>query len=401
MSTYRERNREFESMIGSLTTYDTSGNVLVSLTSNNPYGLQTTKDVVGNYLGNNPFDSIKLINGLGSWNGVEVDSQGRVRTRVVSFMDIASKTVLSDLPINLKSVSGSALASRASPNKPLVDLPVFLFELKDLPGMLDNIHTFGKSLPYAIKLIKQAGDYLLDPFSKYKRRTTLTWLGKRNLEYAFGWQPLISDLLAFVKLDEAYTRRNKQLKNLYGDRGLRRRVKIDEASTSTIADMTTQSVGFNARCNLVTTTKAERWGVVRWEVHGATPPTSKDLDMLTVRTLLGLNLDFATLWSVLPWSWMIDWFTDVGNYLDANRNTVPARVSSMSVMTRTTTTQSRTVISKSPWVKGGGGRLVRTTKLRSPVTLSILPAEFPFLGLGQVGILASLSVAKPSAWRLT
>jgi len=305
--------------------------------------------------------------------------------------------------LQLKSPTGSQLAARMSPNKPIVDLPVFLFELKDLPGMLDNVKSFGKSLPHVIRLLELAGKHLIlaAQSPKYSRRVAHT-LGSGLLQYQFGWAPLISDLLDMTSIASHVERRLKQLTNLHGEKGLRRRVNVDK-QTRTILDgrVTFNSSPFTLSGQLSRTTTAYRWAVTRWSATQPSPSPPTEFD--AIRTLLGLNIDAATIWAGLPWSWMIDWFTEIGTYLDAHRNTVPCKLTGVWLMTTTSTTYSRTSVTKLPGLDdlGGTGLLRIITKERERPTLSILPSAFPFLGGGQVGILASLSVAKQSAWRLT
>lgn len=370
------------------------------------YKSKVCDDVVGNKGGFNHFNleivdnQYEPINGIVRWG----DQNGSIRCIITNHADSDSRVQnRAHLGVTLKSVSGTQAAARMSPNRPHVDLPVFLFELKDLPGMLKDVQSWGKSLPQAMRLIRLAGEHLIRVTSqKYTERTART-LGSGLLSYQFGWKPLLDDLLSMTEFSDAFERRKKQLRNLYTENGLRRRINIDSASASFVSaykSFHSNQYSLGGKDSVVT--EARRWATSRWFApNGTQAPSDDDMTMATVRTLLGLNLDVATLWAALPWSWMIDWFTDMGDYLDIHRNTVPVYCEGVCTMTETKTISTRIITSKSKDITGGSGRFMRTTKNRTFASFSPIPSSLKFIEVGQVGILASISVAKPSAWRLT
>jgi hypothetical protein len=117
------------------------------------------------------------------------------------------------------------------------------------------------------------------------------------------------------------------------------------------------------------------------------------------RALLGVTdniIDFSTVWEALPWSWLIDWGTTVGDYLKAKRNIIPAVLQDVRIMrhVRSEWTWSRVVYATNPEGSMSSGFRVLETKSRSPSTPVAPTAHFPFLSGKQVGILSSLAVTR-------
>lgn len=394
---------------GTLTQYDSAGSVVRISGSSIVPRTSRCEDIVGNRAGNNPLFIEHVRKDYTPYNGKKVRTNGNLEYLAENYWDTVQQVrSYGHLPLNLSSLSGSQLAARTNPNKPAMDLPVFLFELHDLPGMLTSIGKVAKELPAMVELVKRAGETLLvDSRYLYGRRRNPVGFsrflgsefGNANLAYQFGWAPLLSDLLKLTGFAEAYENKRKQFTKLLKTGTLRRRVNIDSQSAVEVLAEAFHSSGFSSKGSTVRKTTADRWGVTRWEAS-LHPPESEPSQVELVRATLGLDLTPAQIWAAMPWSWMIDYFADIGSYLDAHRNTIPVRCEKAVVMTRTTTIVTRSISETSPWIRGGSGTYSRVTKERVPLTLSALPSSVPFLGANQVGILASLSVARQGAWKI-
>jgi len=125
-----------------------------------------------------------------------------------------------------------------------------------------------------------------------------------------------------------------------------------------------------------------------------------EMSLLAQRAVLGytngIGIDLSTLWEVIPWSWLIDWCSDVGSYLSAKRNIIPATLQGVYIMEETVTRWTTPRLAW--WSATNGimdaGSFTRTQKKRY-ANVGIAPtAHFPFLNGNQVGILASLSVTR-------
>lgn len=109
--------------------------------------------------------------------------------------------------------------------------------------------------------------------------------------------------------------------------------------------------------------------------------------------VLGLTLDASTAWEKIPWSWLVDYFSNIGKYLAAHRNIVPAQCTQLYVCTHATNTinfgrsQSENLVVDA-W------NIVSESKARVPVSLITPAAHLGFLNESQMSIVASLLVLK-------
>jgi len=161
------------------------------------------------------------------------------------------------------------------------------------------------------------------------RNQNLKDFGHEYLNVEFGWAPLVSDIMS---LSETVIKFNEQLAQLYfhNDKDLRRRFSFgtekrnDRVSTpSTVSVLPGRPPMFRnqktlAVLNFDRELTQETWfsGAFRYYVPGG-----DELDEFLARTsaeaayLLGLRPSPELLWNLLPWSWLLDWFTNIGDVL--------------------------------------------------------------------------------------
>jgi hypothetical protein len=255
-------------------------------------------------------------------------------------------------------------AARTSPSRPHVDIPANILELGSI-----------------VDLIRTSGTRLIER------------VGSSNLRLQFGILPLVGDLAKLADFQDQVARRIKILDRLASPKGLRKTVLIDTYSGTASDWKTMQSNrGFYALpFNQITTRTIKvhcRW--LPTVNYGAM--SLADKQRLAFRAVLGLTVDFSTLWEAMPWSWLVDWGSNVGDWFQANRNLVPATLSGVHVMR-----ESHTEYTTYPWesdqVTLSAIRVKRMTKTRG--TASVAPSvHFPFLDGRQMGILASLAVTR-------
>jgi hypothetical protein len=263
---------------------------------------------------------------------------------------------------------------------------VFLFELKDLPGMI-------KYAGSALKGLKKP----IPPST----RDAIQRAGGANLQWQFGWAPLISDLTKLLDFQSHVAKRRNELDRLYNKGGLRRRVQVGEVSVSAKTSSTIFHTGPTVTGHTVTTTECKRWATVRWRPRSSIIPSVSKIEQQAFRSALGLDLTISTVWELLPWSWLIDWFTNIGDILMSQRNTVPADPEMGACMTHTRTRKDWIIESVSvPTVTCTNAYAVEETKARSAfVPTPSLTAGIPLLGAGQLSILGSLIVTRKGSWR--
>lgn len=270
-----------------------------------------------------------------------------------------------DRPSN--SVLASQLLARTNPSRPVVDLPIFVYELRELPQLFQ----------------REGGDWLRK-------------LASLNLKYHFGIKPLVNDLFALLSFSDEVAKREAEL-NALASSGLRRRRHLWSGSVTGSTSRAFQSLGFNTGTRVVPKTTMSRvWGFVEWFPQN--PKLMKgDRRDLAKKAVLGLTVDFSTAWNAIPWSWLVDWCSNIGDILVANRNIVGAYHGPVRIMETTTThgsfPQSLTVELSSYRNRAGPFEFRTTTKTRRTATPSV-SAYLPILSNKQLSILGSIGVTR-------
>lgn len=284
-----------------------------------------------------------------------------------------------DVPMPSVDVSATSALAVSNPNRPTVSLPNFLFELKDLPGMLKEI---GSIKLGAVSHLGSAKDF-----------------ANKLLSAQMGWRPLISDVAKLVTFAEATNKRLKVLDAINANGGLRRSVKsgIGGGSAQTsVPNQYIESSGAILICTKATKTEVKRWATVRWFAdHGLNVHLNSTPSLTLARNLvLGRQaLSAEQIWDAIPWSWLIDYFSTVGDFLGAYSNAVPVYHGAVNIMTTTETTEEWIRTDGNTNVTGGDGTKTFVTKARAQ-GVAVLTATIPFLGAGQLSTLGALAVQR-------
>jgi hypothetical protein len=273
--------------------------------------------------------------------------------------------------------------ARTNPSRPIVSIPNFLYELKDLPGMLHDIGRLKQNLTRAIK-----------------QRDLKRYAANQYLAGVMGWSPLIDDLQKMLSFQDHVDKRVRELTRLYQKGGMKRtyRNKTDSASaqTNTLNRNIDSRGSASVLCNISCVRERQSWSSVRWIPTSLPKDLSNDALRRKARDLVfGLNIQPQYVWDALPWSWLIDWFGNMGDYLRSNSYVVPAKSSTVCVMHHTTTTHivSRANPSASGTPAGGYARRTVDEKLRF-VSGAALTASLPILSRRQMSILGALHVQR-------
>lgn len=197
---------------------------------------------------------------------------------------------------------GTRMISQTIPTNPVVDGSVALAELvrEGLPSMIGTA------------FLKNRADFFRS-------------LGSEYLNIEFGWKPLVSDVRNAAK---AIIESETIMKNLvkHSGRDLRRQRLLPlERSISQVYE---QVGGINP--SWMSTSAFSRPPVYRqWDVTTRQQSFSGsylyhiELEKLSevskiatqARLLYGLELSPEVLWNLAPWSWLVDWFANVGPLL--------------------------------------------------------------------------------------
>lgn len=231
----------------------------------------------------------------------------------------------------------------------------------------------------------------------YKRFSGLKKLAKADLLYHFGILPLISDIEKLLEFQKRVERRKLELDRLV-TRGLKRTVDLWSGSNVAIST----GVNFHSsppiKGTITKTTTETIRGHVRWYASQTLPSGGNELREMAKEAILGYRLDPATLYELLPWSWLIDYFLNLGSLIGGTRNMTQCHHSIPTLMTHTRTEASSSNHSEP---EGSGGSIISLTpihlikeeKTRLPAS-STLAARKTILTDGQTSILGSLAVLR-------
>jgi len=272
------------------------------------------------------------------------------------------------------------LRSRTNPSRPTVAPLTLIQDLVDIPKQLRDVRKL---------------------FSSPKSALNAKELANHNLSVQFGWLPLIDDAKHIIKLQHYIAKRKEELVRLDGKSGLKRRIRLsestdhDEFSNQSVAATNWGGTGYVNVSRQQTTVK---YGTVRWKPTNLPNYDLTDVERTyqLVRSVVGFSPegDIQGLWDIIPWTWVTDWFVDIGSYMTQYSNTIPAEATHCNVMRNVKVVAN---ISKSPltssWVDGGYGSVSYEIKSRAANTAPFA-VRIPFIGLQRLSILGSLFIQR-------
>jgi hypothetical protein len=255
-------------------------------------------------------------------------------------------------------------AARTNPSRPYVDVPVNVLQLGEVT-----------------RLIRSRGQNLVRE------------AGRENLRYQFGIAPLVGDLVKLTNFNDQLARRIKELERLQSSNGLRRTTSHGVFGASGTYPKTLQSQGGLYNGDFFASTQQIVKCHCRWlPTADLSKMSGQEKMSAAMRSVLGLTVDFGTLWQVIPWTWLIDWGSNVSQFFTANRNIIPAQLAGVHVM-RETSTRYEFAGYQTDKVRIEPIKVHRVSKTRNPSFVAPV-AHFPVLTGNQMGILASLSVTR-------
>lgn len=209
------------------------------------------------------------------------------------------------------STYGATGYARFKPGAPVMNLGQSLIELRELPMMFR--HTY--------KVLEQIRGMSVGELLNPKN------LAADYLGYQFGWIPFLSDIKGLLGLRHSLQTRIAQLRRDNG-RSVRRRGSVYEVSNpittvtggpffSSTMCKGTYPLYQNSYGSIVEqfTSGQKHWfaGRFRYWIPDLGPDRCPPRLYLK---LLGLNPTPKLLYDVLPWSWLLDWVTNLGDNID-------------------------------------------------------------------------------------
>lgn len=190
--------------------------------------------------------------------------------------------------------------NRFRPTKPVVDLAVAIAEFKDLPGLL------------------------------FKRLDSIKHVADNHLAAQFGWVPLLHDIRSMVTMQSEVAKRIAQLRRNNGrgdrrggtilkDRVMGRDIVCDGSSAVGEESYSRGYLGALMRKTypyIYTEYSEEHKVWFRGKFKYYVPDIGSDRWNRRVRNaLMGTAITPAVVWELLPWSWLFDWFGNVGDVI--------------------------------------------------------------------------------------
>lgn len=356
-------------------------------TSKSSHGLKKTmQDTVGNPLGENPLVAHKTETIGGAING-------RYHYLVPGVYDNYPAAVVqsyggSHLTVPNKFIPAATALAAAHPGEPMVDIPVFLLELKDLPSMYKHAFRRAKSLANAAKSddLASVKRYLKDP-----RNPAEDWLN-----YHFGWAPLLSDLGALASLGSDMQKRALMFKNASNNR-ITRRNKLGTQTAISVNNQVAYDTSMASWYGSNTKeTTVEKWMVSHWQLDPLYLKHSLfSQHTQLLRASLGLSPSLSQAWELMPWSWFIDWFSEIGSVIKVRSNRGGVTFHNASIMEHSYTKES--VIPRKPpfsGISGSPATLVYETKRRTPYAPSVTSGFVNIYSPEQLATLSALSILR-------
>lgn len=307
--------------------------------------------------------------------------------------------------------------ARTRPGNPVAGMGQFLVELRDLP-----------SIPFSKGLGKGNFGFPIQqvPSLLFERLKDFRSLGSEYLNVVFGWKPFVKDVQDMYNLWHTIDKRIAKIVRENG-KGIRRKATIETDATSSQDAREYSSAYVNVNWGMpigpnvpnkhtswsyTRTTSSKSWFVGKYCYY--IPDTGSSLWNKRARAaLFGVLPTPELLWNVLPWTWLIDWFSNVGDiYSNLSPNAVDNLTLKYSfVMKRTESTEIwRSHVEHGAATGGGPGQfgyahpaggvtfsktLKSTEKARvgggNPFGLDV---QLPSLSTYQLAILAALGISR-------
>jgi len=378
----RTRNRSIPHPGGTLTNY--SRGVAGTPISPTRVLSDSCTDSVGSPVVDSPLSLTKY---HGTWPRCTGRFDGTIQTARPQYTVLDGYTY-SNVPIALSTFTVQSapsgwlldLVAGTNPSRPTLGIPMWAQNIAQLP-----------------KMVKKLGDLILSPGNALKPKG----FAGEYLGVQFGWLPLIDDLKKLLDFQNHVLKRNKELAQLYSGKGLRRRLKFaDDTTSSAVTGTIPGQVAVTVTATSSVEVKRRMWGTIHW--YPTTPPLYHPDDHkwnnLTNRLVAGATPEGLAkgLWDVLPWTWLIGWFTNLGKYTLAHSWTVPANHSGGCLMREAigTWTAGDATVNAGTGKVYHYGQLTRSLKTRAVSSTVSVGVNMPYLDMFRLSILGALFVQR-------
>lgn len=190
----------------------------------------------------------------------------------------------------------------------------------------------------AIESIVEFPAILRNAIDGLGRKYNISDIGSLPISYLFGILPIVRMLQSLATLGDDINKRLKQLERLQRPEG--RKVRVQLYSTDVSNKRSWEHDLSGSIIHEKVHTSASVSAVVNDRIVNNRGPmrVHKRYSSSDIRNLLISDRPISTLWELLPWSWLIDYFIGVGELLKATSNRIPGyEVVTATFMRRITT----------------------------------------------------------------
>lgn len=230
----------------------------------------------------------------------------------MELLDGASKYNPPTMSVNDKTFYGNRFISEVAPTAPSASLANFLGEISrdGLPSVISSVYANGRHITGQAKA-----------------------LGNDFLNVEFGWKPFMSDLASLMS---AVTNSTRIINQYVKDSGKKNRREATLAMDPVVGDLAPRSgyaVGiasqdggdyaanaYTSACKIQQTlnTTYRFVGSFTYALPGGSTLLEKAAYFGSLaQKVLGAGMTPEAIWNLAPWTWLVDWWLDVGSAVSA------------------------------------------------------------------------------------
>lgn len=229
------------------------------------------------------------------------------------------------------------------------------------------------SVPVAIKEMVELGSMF-----NLAAKSFAEFAGGVYLSYRFGWKAFVADLVTLHGIMKELEARIRDYNHLLQHGHTRKRMRLDyytdRYTTSNYAFHSTG--GHFVYGRLDHHISMETWGSVRWSVVGENPIPVDELARfnLAVRNVFDIEaLDAPTMYELIPFSWLLDYFSNIGDVLHSQVLQYVVQPSDICIMRHYTHKVVATPTSVPQYCSVTPGFYLRERKTRDVVQMPTAP----------------------------
>jgi hypothetical protein len=254
---------------------------------------------------------------------------------------------------------------------------------------LAEIREFG-SMAHSQYLKRMQNLFKHTPLKRFRR---LSDSARGILLIRFGIIPIVNDINTLLIFQTLVDKRVDEIERLR-TRGLRRTIVV--WTDSAVGSATNQIVQSNLvvlRATINKSTQVTIKGHIRWYANSNWLKSDATVRAVAQRAIAGYILDPLSLYEIMPWSWLIDYFTNLGDFVKGSRNMFDAHHDKVRLSIEQDTHTSSSNHSSSASIGFSPFEATYNSKERRATTPSLF-ARIDFITEDQLSILGALAALK-------